>query len=57
MPPKKRPNIVVKSTGHPASVRKLRCPVCKLGYAVGSPYDTKKFVCDRCGSPFTVTRL
>jgi len=47
--------VVVKSTGHPAAHRKVRCPKCKIGYAVG---DIRSgLACDRCGHRFTLTTL
>lgn len=47
--------VVVKSTGHPAAHRKVRCPRCKLGYAIGDAHTG--LVCDRCGHRFKLATL
>lgn len=49
--------IVVQDTGHPAAFRKVRCPKCKLGYAVQSNTNKKLFNCTRCGSSFEMSNL
>jgi transposase-like protein len=35
----------------------MRCPACKLGYAVESNIEKSKYVCDRCGTGFAVQGL
>ena len=49
--------VVVQSTGHPAAFRKVRCPKCKLGYAVQDNNKKDTFVCQRCGVGFKVSSL
>jgi predicted Zn finger-like uncharacterized protein len=47
--------VVVKSSGHGAAYRKIRCPHCKTGYAVGDARTG--FTCGQCGRKFTQTTL
>ena len=47
-----RQRVTVKKTGHPAAFRKVRCPSCRLGYAVASNIDPTMYMCDRCGKQF-----
>jgi len=49
--------IVVTDTGHPAAFRKVRCPKCKLGYAVESNVKKGTYTCGRCGTTFGVSGL
>lgn len=44
--------VAVKKTGHPAAFRKIRCPSCRIGYAVENNIS-KTYVCGRCGVEFT----
>jgi len=53
----KRQQIVVKKTGHPGAFRKVRCPKCKLGYAVESNTEKGKYACSRCGKVFIQAQL
>lgn len=52
--PKGKP-VVVKSTGHEAAHRKIRCPACKQGYAVGDARTGYK--CSQCGRAFQQVTL
>lgn len=47
--------LAVKTTGHAAAVRKIRCPKCKLGYAVGDARTGYK--CGQCGAQFKQQKL
>jgi len=47
--------VIVKSTGHEAAHRKIRCPKCKQGYAVGDARSGYK--CTFCGRSFKQTNL
>ena len=53
----RKPQVVVKKTGHPAAFRKMRCPTCRLGMAVAKPNSDKEYICDRCGAGFTATMM
>lgn len=44
--------MTVKKTGHPAAFRKIRCPKCRIGYAVANNIDPMVYVCERCGDKF-----
>lgn len=44
--------VTVKKTGHPAAFRKVRCPACRIGYAVASNTEVGKYTCLRCGAEF-----
>jgi len=46
----KQRQIAIERTGHPAAFRKLRCPACKIGYAVESNVKKGTYVCSRCGT-------
>jgi DNA-directed RNA polymerase subunit RPC12/RpoP len=54
---RKRQQIAVEKTGHPAAYRKIRCPMCKQGYGVQSNVEKNKYVCDRCGREFVISSL
>jgi len=49
--------VVVKSAGHPAAFRKMACPRCKQGYAIGDNRDGKTYKCTHCGARFTTVAL
>ena len=49
---RQRKQIAVKSTGHPAAFRKVRCPKGCTGYAVESNVEAGAYQCERCGSTF-----
>jgi DNA-directed RNA polymerase subunit RPC12/RpoP len=53
---KKRKQITVLKTGHPAAMRKVRCPSCKLGFAVASNVKPGVYQCMRCASEFAMTQ-
>jgi transposase-like protein len=48
---------VIENTGHPAAHRKVRCPSCRLGYAVENNTKRGEFICQRCGVRFSQTNL
>jgi transposase-like protein len=54
---RRKQRVVVRKTGHPAAVRKVRCPHCRLGYAVQDAVNKQKFTCDRCGRELLVQAL
>ena len=54
---KKKNQIQVEKTGHPAAFRKVRCPLCKLGMAVEDPNKGNELTCDRCGRTFKVSSM
>lgn len=54
---RRKERVVVRKTGHPAAVRKVRCPHCKLGYAVQNAVNKKQYDCDRCGRELLVQTL
>jgi predicted RNA-binding Zn-ribbon protein involved in translation (DUF1610 family) len=47
--------VVVKKTGHPASITKMRCTGCGQGYAILQQDGT--YLCGRCGHRVTSTRM
>jgi len=53
---KSRKQIVVHKAGHPGVFRKMRCPKCKMGYAVQSNVSGD-YACQRCGSVFQSGQL
>ena len=54
---KNRNRVVVKKTGHPAAFRKIRCPVCRLGYGVQSNVDQGVYMCSRCKRQFATGNM
>lgn len=54
---KDKQRVVIHNSGHAASIRKMRCPQCKLGYAVQDNVDKTKYVCQRCGASLKVGNL
>jgi DNA-directed RNA polymerase subunit RPC12/RpoP len=53
----KNKHIVVETTGHPAHVKKIRCPKCSLGYCVEDAMNENLYKCDRCGHSFQESSL
>jgi ribosomal protein S27E len=49
--------IVVHKTGHGAAFRKIRCPKCRIGYAVQSNINEAQYTCSRCGYIVKSTKL
>lgn len=49
--------VTVTKTGHPAAFRKVRCPSCRIGYAVASNIKPNEYTCDRCGKTFVKQAL
>lgn len=48
--------VAVKSTGHPAAFRKIRCPRCKVGYAIESNISNA-YTCGRCHAEFKPIKM
>ncbi len=53
----RRKQIAVKTAGHPAAFRKMRCPACSIGYAVESNVKKGEYTCQRCGTSFGAQQL
>ena len=53
---KNKAKIVVRQAGHPGTFRKMRCPKCKLGYAVQNNVNGD-YACIRCGTVFKAGQL
>lgn len=53
---KRKKPVVVERTSHPAAHRKIRCPKCRQGFAIGGPHSDRQFKCDHCGAQFQLTQ-